>query len=73
MFEDITKDTVITREQKAMLYVIKTLNELVDMGIMEGKPFEVTEVGLEHIKDFEPTDEEMKIAVLSLKALGHIQ
>lgn len=62
----------ITRKHKALVYVIKTMNELVDKGIMKGKPFEVTEDGLELIKGFKPTNDEIKIAILKLKSMGYI-
>ncbi len=72
MFEDILSKDEFTREDLVILYTIKTLNELVDIGIMEGKPFELTEKGLEAIKDFEPTEEELKFGVNSLKVGGYI-
>ena len=71
MFEDIISEK-FTREDKAIVYAIKTLNELVDKGLVEGKPFEITEKGFEMIEDFEPTDEELRLAMEKLKVAGYI-
>ena len=72
MFEDIITES-FTREDKAILYAIKTLNDLVDKGLVEGKLFEVTEKGFEMIKDFEPTDDELIFAMDCLKIGGYIE
>jgi hypothetical protein len=69
MFEDIIKKD-ITREQKVLVYVLKTLNDLVEKGIMEGGGYQVTEEGLKYIKGFEPTDDELRECIDLLKADG---
>jgi malate/lactate dehydrogenase len=71
MFDDIISED-FTREDKAIVYAIKTLNELVDKGIVNGQPFEITDKGFEMIVDFEPTDEELKEAMEKLSIAGYI-
>ena len=63
----------LTREEKVTLYVIKTLNKLVDVGILEGQVFTISKQAEEAIKDFKPTSEELKEAVLAFKREGYIQ
>jgi len=69
MFNDIIKEKEeFTRMELAMIYTIKTLNELVDKGLVENKIFEVSESGMELIKDFKPTDDELKQCVVVLSS-----
>jgi len=63
----------LTREEKVTLYVIKTLNKLVDAGILEGQAFIISKQAEEAIKNFKPTSEELKEAVLAFKREGYIQ
>jgi hypothetical protein len=78
MFEDILnniekdKKIELSRIQKTFLYVINTLNELVDKGIMEGKAFELSDNAYQYIEDFEPTDEEIQICMSYMKSEGYI-
>lgn len=73
--EDFNLDSEkpLTCLEKSVVYCIKILNELVDAGIIEGKPYEVTEKGLKEIKDFDPTDEELKDGMLVLKSQGLVE
>lgn len=67
MFEDIIKeDKEFPRMQLALIYTIDTLNSLVDKGIVKEKIFEVSDEAKELIKDFEPTEDELKQCVLYL-------
>jgi len=72
MFDDIISED-FTREDKAVVYVIKALNELADRGLVKGKPLDLTEKGLEMIEGFKPTDEEIELAVYNLKENGYIE
>ena len=75
MFEDIlnnNEDIELNRIQKTFIYVINTLNGLVDAGIMEGKAFELSNDAYKYIEDFEPTDEEIQICVFYMKSEGYI-
>lgn len=63
----------LSREQKAILFVIKSLNKLVEMGIMAGGNLQLDERVENIIKDFNPTDDELKKAVAILKHCGYVQ
>jgi hypothetical protein len=63
----------ITRQGKAILFTIKTLNKFVSMGLMEGGAFEISSEAEECIKDFKPTNEELELSVLMLKQEGYIK
>jgi hypothetical protein len=71
MFDDLTTNE-ITRESKILLYTIKDLNEFVEKGIMEGKAFEITDEGLNVLEGFEPTEEEIKMGLQTLRDLGYL-
>lgn len=72
MYEDLLEKGIkLERDQKAILYVVKTLNELSDKGILKGKPIEITEKGLKEIKDFEPTNDEIQEAVKKMAVMGY--
>lgn len=76
MYEDLfnLEDVEIKREHLILLHTIKTLNELADMGILEGKPFELTEKADEYLEGFgEPTEKETEWAINVLKAEGYIE
>ena len=72
MYEDIMEKKEYSRFDLTCLYVIKTLNELVDKGIMTGNLWEITDSAEELIKDFEPTDEEMQLVIVLMKKDGYI-
>jgi len=72
MFEDLMNQDEFTREQLVMIYVINTMNELVDMGLLEGGVFNVTEKGLKLIENLDPTEEEIIKAIDGLKLAGYI-
>lgn len=73
MFDDLLKKRKFTRQEKAIIYVVKTLNELSDMGILEGKAFTISKEGLEAIEGFEPTSEEIKNVMEMLANEGYIR
>jgi hypothetical protein len=81
MFEDVLKPeneeeidiNNLTRDQLTIIYVLHTLNELVDKGLMEGKMCEITEKGLDLIKGFEPTEEELADCIQNMKEQGMIE
>lgn len=76
MFEDLTTESnegkEYTRNQKAMLFVIKTLNELCDEGVLTGKVFDIVNEALEAIEGFKPTDKEIIECIAVLKEEGYI-
>lgn len=63
----------INREQKTLIYVLNTFNELVEKGLMEGGGYEVSETGLELIKGFEPTEEELQECIRQMKEQGILE
>jgi hypothetical protein len=63
----------LTRDQLTVIYVLKTLNELVDKGLMEGKMYEITDTGLGLIKGFEPTEDELAECIRKMKEEGMIE
>ncbi len=73
MFEDIMGKKEYDRFDLACLCVIKTLNKMVDDGLMTGKIWEVTDSAEELIKDFKPTDEEIALIVALMKEDGYIE
>ena len=75
MFEDITNtEGEVSRKGLVILYVIRTLNELVDKGMLVGKAFELNEKAHELLEGLDPlpTDEEMKEVIDLLKLEGYI-
>lgn len=62
----------LSREEKCILFTIKTLNELTDMGILTGNGLKIDERAKDLIKDFKPTKEEVELAIIILKREGHI-
>ena len=73
MFEDILQEKKeFTREEKTLIFVLKTLNDLVDKGFCEGGGYEITEKGLEILGDFVPTEQEMKDCIENLKNSGDV-
>jgi len=72
MFEDILKKVEnrdeLTRSELATLVVIKVMNDLVDLGILENKAFEITEKGEKILENIDPpiTDEEFETAARGL-------
>lgn len=62
----------ISRQQKAVLFVIKTLNQLVELDIMSGGNLEIDERAEALLKGFEPTSAELELATLALKREGYI-
>lgn len=76
MYDDLfnLENIELKREHLVLLHTIRTLNELTDMGILQGKPFELTEKADEYLKDFgEPTEKETEWAINLMKAEGYIQ
>jgi hypothetical protein len=65
----------LNRIEKTIIYVIKSLNELEDAGLLEGRAFDVPEnKNLEkQMEGFEPTPEEMFSVINFLKKEGHLQ
>lgn len=75
MFEDIVNSKEkLTRDQEVILYVINTLNELVQKGLLEGGCFELSEEAKQIVKemDFEPTEKEIEKVMVYLKQEGFI-
>lgn len=75
MFEDIMNNNIeLTREQKVILYVINTLNTLVEQGLLEGGCFELSEEAKQIVEemDFEPTEKEIEKVMIYFKQEGHI-
>ncbi|MFW9871589.1 MAG: hypothetical protein ACFFG0_00640 [Candidatus Thorarchaeota archaeon] len=60
------------RQEKSMLFVIKTLNELVKKGILTQGGFQLSSKAEEAIKGFKPTDIEIQQAMAILKNEGYI-
>ncbi len=69
--ENITGAYKISRIQKNIIFCVNILNELVDMGILSGKTFSISEYGLKIIKGFEPEEGEMEEALTILKQQGY--
>jgi hypothetical protein len=63
----------LTREQKTILFVINTLNELADEGILTKGPFEIDPEYKAIIKSFNPTPEEIKEVIDLLRLEGYIR
>jgi predicted transcriptional regulator len=59
-----------TRLELTLIWCIKYLNELVDAGIATGKPYTVTDRGEKVLEGFEPTEDEIKIALAVLRKDG---
>lgn len=62
----------LTRIDKAIIYSIKTLNDLVEKGVLEDGGMTIGSEGEELIKGFKPTKEELEIAMAILKKEGHL-
>lgn len=62
----------LTRMDKTVLFVIQSLNELAEIGIMSNGSLSIDERAKESIKDFEPTKDEMREVISSLKKQGYI-
>ena len=62
--------TELTHEEKCAVFCIKTLNQMVDKGLVQGKPYNVTEKGLEAIEGFEPTEEDIRLGMEILASNG---
>lgn len=74
MFEDILgRDKIeLSRLQKTIIFVINTLNELSDKGLLKGKAFKLSEDALGLIEGFKPTDDEIILVLGMLKEKGYI-
>ena len=74
MFEDILEKTVLTHEEKVLLSVIKTLDELRDMGILSGGAFTFPDPERvdEILGDFQPTEDEIKEVMAWMAEKGYI-
>lgn len=74
MFEDILDKTNWTKEEKILLYVIRTLNELADMGLVTEGPFKIADMekANEVIGDFEPTNDEIEQTMYWMKDKGYL-
>lgn len=59
-----------TRLELALIWCIKYLNELNDAGIVAGRPYTVTERGEKVLDGFEPTEDEIQIALAVLRKEG---
>lgn len=71
MFNDILKkDGDFDRKSLTFLYIIKSLDELKEMGIVEGGQYQMTEIGLKELEGFKPTEEELTEVLLEMKAEG---
>lgn len=69
-------DPPLTRQQLAIMYVIRALNEMAAQGICEIKgeePFKLSDEGAELLGDFEPTDEEIISVIAGFEEAGYIQ
>jgi len=62
----------ITREEKCLLFAIKTLNELSEMGVLSNGGLKIDENAKIILEDFEPTTEELEKAINILKQEGYI-
>lgn len=62
----------LTRTDKTILFVIQSLNELAEIGIITGGGLNIDERAKEIIKDFKPTGDEIREVILSLKRQGFI-
>ena len=62
-----------TREEMAIIWVIQQLNVLNDVGMVEGRPFVLTERGERIIEGFELTDDEMEAALNHIRAAGYLK
>ena len=74
MFEDILEKTTLTHEEKVLLSVIKTLNDLTEMGILSGGAFTFPDPKKvdEILEDFEPTEDEIKEVMAWMAEKGYI-
>jgi hypothetical protein len=74
MFEDLMNQEEFSREQLCVLFVVKTLNDMCDEGWMTGRCLEVSQRGLEAIKDMEPpTTKEIYMVMDALTSEGYIE
>jgi len=69
--ENVTGAYKMTKKEKNIIYCVKVLNELVDMGILSGKAFNISDYGLKIIENFEPEEGEMEEALNLLKQQGY--
>lgn len=65
-------DQELTREEKSVVFCIKTLNDLIEEGLVTGGKYKVTEKGLKEIEDFKPTDEDIEFGMAILAREGLI-
>lgn len=70
--ENVTGAYKMTRIEKNIIFCVKVLNELVDVGILSGKVFTISEYGLKIIENFEPKEGEMEEALNILKQHGYL-
>lgn len=75
MFEDILEKTIWTREEKVLLSVIITLNDLAEMGIFTEGPFKVMDIekSKEIVGDITPTEEEVKTIIAWMIHEGYME
>lgn len=75
MFEDLLEKTSFTHGEKLILYVIRTLNEIVEMGLLSKGPFVFTdpEKVNEVLEDFRPEDKEIEETIVWMKMEGYIE
>jgi hypothetical protein len=74
MFEDILEKSSLNHNEKVLLSVIRTLNELVEMGILSDGPFTFPDPKKvdEILGDFKPTEQEIKRTMTWMKSEGYI-
>ena len=75
MFEDILEKKDWTREERVLLSVIITLNDLAEMGIFTEGPFEIVDIekAKEIAGDISPTEEEVNSIIVWMKEEGYME
>ena len=75
MFEDILEKKDWTREERVLLSVIITLNDLAEMGIFTEGQFEIVDIekAKEIAGDISPTEDEVKEIIVWMKAEGYME
>jgi c-di-GMP-related signal transduction protein len=75
MFEDILEKSSLNHNEKVVLSVIRTLNELVEKGILSEGPFTFPDPKKvdEILGDFQPTEDEIRDTIIWMKSKGYMQ
>jgi len=67
------REVSLSRQDKCVIFVIKTMNELIEKGFLTGSAFTISKEAEEIAKNFKPTLDEIKEVVMWFKMGGYIK